>query len=74
MSGAANNSIAAQMEALAKVVSDVALETPSPKWRVWWTDKVIAEFETSADATEYVKKSNLLLFLTGPSAPDGENG
>lgn len=43
-----------QLQELARIVSDVARDNPSTKWRVWWTDQVIGEFDTKANAVEYV--------------------
>ena len=56
-----------QMQEMARVVSDAARDNPSEKWRVWWTDQVIREFDTKDNAVEYVNGSNLLLLMTGPN-------
>ena len=56
-----------QLQELARVVSDVARDNPSTKWRVWGTDQVVKEFDTKANAVEYVLGSRLMLLVTGPN-------
>lgn len=44
--------------------------TPSRKYRVWFRDKCIKEFDNIADATVYVASVNVALVITTPTEFD----
>ena len=61
--------LASRMKGIERVTIPAAVNNPSQKYRAWFRDTVLKEFDTAADAIEYVQAQHISLIVTGPSRP-----